>query len=422
MSNKKSQKTDLVRLRKIKRRRKITYFALLTFLFLYIPIILLASGGARPDVSVIGNGIISDYTFSEALVIREEQYIYLPFEGVFAKEASEGERVPSGYRVATVIDEAYAVKFNEMEQMGREILERKKNNNESSGIFTRDLRLIEEKISECIGTIASITNEGNLKGVEEILTKVKQLSANRDKIISGSAPVDTYTEDLAKQYDVLKKSISDKMHEVYTSKAGYISYEVDGLERVLSPQKVREFTVEELQSVIDKPEKSVIEDKKAVAILIEGNSYMLAFIFDDKQVEKLKVRGNVMLELEEMDITISTKNIEFGDSKDGKTCVFFKVNEKLSELASVRKIKAKVIFYEYKGLMVPLKSLVNMEAYPIRQVELAKVQDNWIHFIEVDVIAKNNTYAIIKSPNNKITLYDSYATKPDNLVEGQVVR
>ncbi len=422
MSDRKSGKTDLTKLRKRKRMRKFIYFTLLTFIFLYIPIVLLASGGARADISVIGNGVISDYMFSEGLVIRDEQYIYLPFEGVFTKEAAEGERVPSGYKAATVVDEAYAVKFIEMERLGREILERKKSNSEGSGIFTRDLRLIEERISECIGSIASITNEGSLRGVEEILSKVKEFSVGRDEIITGSAPADTYTEDLVEQYEVLRKSISDKMHEIYTVEPGYISYEVDGLETVLTPEIASKFTVGEMQSAIKEPGKLAVEDKKAAARLIKGNSYMLAFIFDDKQVEKLKARGSAKIEIEGLDITVSAKNIEFGESEGGKTCVYFEINEKLGELASVRKINVKVVFYEYKGLMVPIKSLVNMDAYPIRKVELAKVQDNWIHFIEVDVVAKNNTYAIIESPDNEISLYDSYATKPDNLTEGQVVR
>jgi hypothetical protein len=422
MSEGKAEKTDLSKLRRRKKIRKTIYFALLIFALLYIPVVLLASGGARADIAVIGNGVISDFETADGIVIREEEYISLPFDGVFAKDAMEGERVPAGYRIATVVDEAYSVKFEELEKMERDILDRKRDNGGGSGIFTRDLQQIEEKIAGCVSEIAASAVKGDLRGFEEALSKIEEYSSRRDAIISGNSPEDTYTRDLVEQYEVLKKGISDKMHEIYTKEPGYISYQIDGLEKVLTPANITGYTVEELQKAVKNPEDSAESDPKAVARLIKGNSYILAFVLDDKKAEKLESLNSVKIEIAEYGITVTSKDTEFGGTSDGKTCVFFKINEKLSELAPARKIGAKIIFYEHKGLMVPLNSLVNIDAYPIRQVELAKVSDNWVHFIEVEIAAKNETYAIIESPGNELALYDSYVTRPYKVSEGQVVR
>ena len=63
-----------------------------------------------------------------------------------------------------------------------------------------------------------------------------------------------------------------------------------------------------------------------------------------------------------------------------------------------------------------------MDAYPIRQVELAKVQDNWVHFIVVDVIAEGGGNAIISSPDGDLNLFDYYVVRPKKVEEGQVVK
>jgi hypothetical protein len=63
-----------------------------------------------------------------------------------------------------------------------------------------------------------------------------------------------------------------------------------------------------------------------------------------------------------------------------------------------------------------------MDAYPIRQVEIAKVQDNWVHFIEVKVIAEGGGNVIIESPDGELNLFDYYILRPKRVEEGQVVK
>ena len=72
--------------------------------------------------------------------------------------------------------------------------------------------------------------------------------------------------------------------------------------------------------------------------------------------------------------------------------------------------------------MVPIRSLLNYDAYPIRQIELAKVKENWISFMPVRILASNGTHAIIEPLEGSLNLYDYYAVNPKRVEEGQVVR
>ncbi|MFO7611054.1 MAG: HlyD family efflux transporter periplasmic adaptor subunit [Clostridia bacterium] len=419
-----NETTDLTKIKKRRKIRKIIYLALLGFLLLYVPAILLASNGARAELAIIGNGSISDSIKAEGLVLKEELVFTLPFDGVFTKEASEGERVPAGYKIASVVDEIYAVKFREMEELADEILSRKKNGDINSGIFTRDLKLIEDRIRDKVREMAVIVSTGSLAGIAELQEEIEAYSADRDAIISGSSTEDAYTGDLENRYNILRQSLADKMAGIYTDRPGYISYAADGLEGIFAPGTVFEYTVPELKAAI-KNTGGAAQAKdlgNAFARLVTGNFYTLAFVLDEKDADKLKARGSATLTIEEMGIEFMVDDIEYGDEDDGKVCVFMKTNKKLGELASARKIKAEIVFYKYTGLMVPVKSLLNMDAYPIREVEIAKVSDNWIKFITVEVVASNGSYAIIRNPAGELNLYDSYAVRPKKVEEGQVVK
>ncbi|MBN2557722.1 MAG: hypothetical protein JXB33_03090 [Clostridia bacterium] len=415
---------DIAKIKKRRKIRKIIYLALLGFLLMYVPVILLASNGARAELAIIGSGSISDSVKAEGLVLKEELVFTLPFDGVFTKEASEGERVPAGYKIASVVETIYEVKFREMEELADEILSRKKSGDINSGIFTRDLKLIEDRIRGKVREMAVIVSTGSLAGIAEIQEELEAYSADRDAIISGSSTEDAYTGDLENRYNLLRQSLADKMVEVYTDRPGYISYATDGLEGIYAPGTVAAFTVPELKAAIKNTggAAQAKEPESAFARLVTGNFYTLAFVLDEKDADKLKARGSATIIIGDMGIEFRVDDIEYGDEDEGKVCVFMKTNKKLGELASARKIEAEIIFYKYTGLMVPVKSLLNMDAYPIREVEIAKVKDNWIKFITVDVVASNGSYAIISSPDGELSLYDSYAVRPKKVVEGQVVK
>lgn len=423
MPEKESKTKDFKKIKKRKKIIKYLYLAFLLFLILYVPGILLASEGAGADIAIIGSGKIIDSIEAKGLVVRNDIIIPMPIEGVFIKEAGEGERIPAGYKIASVVEKNFEIKLKEMETLENEILSRKKNGEINSGIFTKDLILVEERIKTGIQEIASMVSSGSLENLQQIVNEINNYSHYRDEIVSGSSTTDAYTEELEAQYKILKQSLANKVKTIYTSEPGYISYWVDGYEETLNPESISELSPDELKEAIRKgSNQEEAESKGAIARLSTGNYFTIAFVLDEKDAEKLKTKGNAKLSIPEMDIEFSVSIIEFGLKMNGKVCVFFKTNKKLNELASVRTISAEIVFYEYSGLIVPVKSLLNIEAYPIRQVEIAKVQDNWVRFIVVDVIAQGGGNAIISNPDGELNLFDYYAVRPKRVIEGQVVK
>ncbi|MBN1623135.1 MAG: hypothetical protein JXN10_06600 [Clostridia bacterium] len=424
MSDKETKKDDFSKIREKHRVRKTISSLLLAFAVLYLPIVLIASGGARAEISLLTIGTISDSIEAEGLLLKEENILFLPFEGTYTQSVSEGERIPAGSTIATVVEDAYASKLRELENLANEILLRKKEGGLSSGIFTRDLKQIEEELSDNIGEIASLVATGRLDDLAYFEEEITRLESARDEIVAGSMTTDQYTEDLQRQYDVLSVSLMGKVTEIKASQPGYISFEIDGYEGTMTEEIIRGFSAEEARMAIKQFGRDSSDDNtdSPFAKLITGNSYTLVAVIDDSDADRMRGFANFELTIEKPDLSFGTNEVEFGVSQGGKTVIYIKVNKKLGELASARRINFSIQLYEYSGLMVPIRSLLNYEAYPIREVELARVKDNWIQFMSVEVLAANKTHAIIRPVEETLNLFDYYAVNPKRVEEGQVVR
>jgi len=424
MSERETKKDDLSIARKKHRTRRTISSLLLAFAVLYLPVVLIASGGARAEISLLTTGTISDSIKAEGLVLKEENRLYLPFDGTFTKSVTEGERVPAGFTIATIVEDAYAAKLKELDNLSNEILLRKKEGGLSSGIFTRDLKQIEEEISDNVGEIASLVATGRLDDLAYYEDEITRLESARDEIVSGSMTTDQYTEDLERQYNALNESLYGKVTEIKASEPGYISFEIDGYEDSITEEVLRSFSPEEVRTAIkqfskESPDKS---GNEPFAKLVTGNAYTLVTVIDEKEADRMKGLQSFVLNIEDPELSFSVNEVEYGAAQGGKTVIYIKVNKKLGELASARRISFDIQLYEYSGLMVPIRSLLNYEAYPIRQVELARVKDNWVQFINVEVLATNKTHAIIKPLEGTLNLFDYYAVNPRRVEEGQVVR
>ncbi len=78
MPEEENKTRDFKKIKKRKRIIKYLYLVFLLFLVLYVPGILLASGGAGADIAIISNGTIIDAIEAEGLVVRDEKIFTMP--------------------------------------------------------------------------------------------------------------------------------------------------------------------------------------------------------------------------------------------------------------------------------------------------------------------------------------------------------
>ncbi len=421
------KRKDMTKYIKRRKAKKIISSIAIIFLCLYIPIIIILATSSKADLAMIHNGLLKDSYKVEGIFFKEEQLYYAQFDGVFAKGANEGERVPAGYSIASIVQKDYVDLFTQLENLQEEIYLRKQNGEINSGIFTRDLKDIEEQIKVNIISITKNVNDFQLGNISGYLEQIARYHELRNEIISGLSSHDIYVEDLEKQAKLLEDSFANQISTIETVSPGIVTYMIDGLESLFNIDRVSSSTIDSFSQLLSNdysktPQLNNIVSGEPFVKMVYGNSFYIGFIVDVEQVYKLIEKEQVKIAINYPYMTVTAKNMIISEQNDKEALVFFEIDSGLNELVSTRKVTCEIIYSEYYGLKVPLSSLSNLEAYPYQNITLGLVKENWVSFIDVDIVVSDQTYAIIESKDKKISLYDFYVQKPNRVEEGQIVR
>ncbi|MFO7635852.1 MAG: HlyD family efflux transporter periplasmic adaptor subunit [Clostridia bacterium] len=343
------------------------------------------------------------------------------------KNAMEGQRVPAGHVVASIVNRQYMDVFHEIQYLGNEILLLKKNSGETSGIFTRDLKKINDDIIVLVSDIAGGLVQGDLSGFGFALANIQRNARMRNDIMVGAPTSDAYIRELSQKVVQLEKILEGNMSEIATVRPGYASYHIDGLEgefsfdamHLLSPVEVGRIIKERSPQAIVAEE---ITEGKTFMKTVNDDSFYMAFVLDNKAAGMVLSAKGMVLEADDPAVRIPLGGAILGEKDEVSTVVFFKVESKQGELTGLRRIKGKIILSEYNGLIVPVSSLVQLRSYPYKEVQLAVIKDIWVSFLDVRVVFENGTNAIIESSDGRFSLYDKYILKPDSVEEGQSIR
>ncbi|MBN2851906.1 MAG: hypothetical protein JXQ23_04135 [Clostridia bacterium] len=411
----------------VKRIKKIISILVIIFLCIYIPTIIILATSSKPDLDMLHNGEIKDSIKAEGLVLKEEQLFTASFNGLFAKGASEGEKVPAGYTIASIVQKDYIDLFNQLESLKKEILLRKQSGEINSGIFTRDLKEVEESIKQNVVEITKAIYQDRLGDIDEYLRQISRYQQFRNDIIYGLSSNDIYVEDLENQAKTLEASFKSQIDDIVTEKPGIVTYNIDGFEDQYIIGDVINYSIDEFSQLLsnktdNKNEGNEIIAGKPFVKMIYGNSYTLAFIISNDDVRRIQSKGTVSVSIEKLNLSIKSKNITYGNSDGENTIVFIEIDSKLNDLSSVRKISAEIVLSEYYGLKVQLSALTNLDAYPYQNTQLGVVKGNWVSFVDVEIVVNDDTYAIIESTEKEVSLYDYYVRKPEKVTEGQIVK
>ena len=411
----------------IRRRiKKVISVIVIAFLCIYIPTIIILATSSKPDLSMLQNGTIIDSIKSEGFIFKDEQLYYAQFEGVFAKNAVEGEKVPAGYVIASVVNKDYIELFRQLESINKEIIYKKQNSEINSGIFTRDLKEIEENIKKSINEITKMVYSNGIMDVSFYLEQINRYQEFRNEIIGGLGSNNIYIEDLETQAKQLELSFKEQIFEIETSSPGYVTYIIDGFENEYDYNNIINYSPVDLLEIMNKKieatNNSDIIAGEPFVKMIYGNSCYIAFVLTNEQVDEIKKNESVYLNIKEPSISIKSKNIIIGKSDEEKTCIYIEIDSKLNELNSIRKIEVEIILSEYTGYKVPLSSLINIDSYPYKNIQIGVVKNNYVTFVDVNILMSDGTFAIIESVDNKIALYDFYVVKAKKVEEGQIVK
>ena len=178
------------------------------------------------------------------------------------------------------------------------------------------------------------------------------------------------------------------------SENGVVSYYIDGLENVLTPDKMASLKEKDVESastdVASTRRKETVKGDPLYKMVDNTNWYVVFWVGED-DIVKYKKDAPVYLELPKGEIKGKTKEIlDNGDS----WFVILQFNRYYEDMPRIRKINTSVITAKYEGLVIANKSIT---AKGGKTGVFVKDINGEYDFTPVSVITSNGEYSLVES-------------------------
>ncbi len=365
------------------------------------------------DVFMVENGSLSEEESAVGYVIRNEIVVQgNNYKNGMMKIKTEGERVAkddSIFRYYSNNEETLTKKIQELDIKIQEAMENETN------LFSSDMKLLEKQIEE---KLFEISNLNNIQKISEYKEEVNSKITKKAKIAGDLSPQGSYIRKLIEERSSYENTLNSGAEYITAPESGIVSYRVDGLESILTPESFSTINKKFLEDLKLKTGEIVVKSEESGKIIDNFEGYIATSLQSDKAKEA-KIGDNVKLRLSNAEEI--TAKIEYITNEENSRLIIFKITNGLELLASYRKITFDVIWWSYTGLKVPNDALIketvtnkNVINNTISENNANLIQNNLVNDdigkdvyyilrnrmgytdkIIVKVLRQNNTYSII---------------------------
>ena len=400
-------------------KRKLILYILLTAVIVYIFYTIYLLIKQPTNVFTVEEGTLYQEETDIGYVIRNETVVKgNNYKNGMEQIKTEGQRASKDeniFRYYSTNEESLKQKIAELDTKIQEAMA------QDTGIFSADMKLLEEQIDEKLKEINKITDVTTLT---EYKKEIDDLITRKAKIAGDLSPKGSYLNGLIEERKQYESGLNSGAEYVKAPMSGIVSYKVDGLEETLTPNNFGNINKEFLEDLNLQTGKIVATSDEAGKIIDNFCCY-IATISSSNEAKQAKIGDKIKVRLSnnaEVPATITS----IANETDDDILLILQVNEQIEELTNYRKISFDLIWWDETGLKVPNQAIVeeNELNYVVRN------RAGYLSKILVKITEKGDKYSIVtayttdelkelgftsEEINNykKITLYDEIILNPD---------
>jgi len=380
------------------RFRFFIFLAMIVILLLY----LINSILTPPLYDTVKYGEITSWDQCEGLVIRQEKAYTAPDYGKVDFFVSKGQLVNKDELLAVIYKDGYDHKLIDNLYNIRQKIWDYQNKNIVQEIMDSDFDKIEKDIDSIVYTMQYSIQNDEFYDMEKYENQLRGLLDRKKEILDKKESASKYLEQLYNQEEAIENQLKEWKVEITTPESGIISFGLDGLENIITPNDIDYLTVEQYlafrdHKALELDKESSYVDVPLFKIVVPDKWYIVSLIphkntfYEQGDTLNLKIPG-----LSEE--TISAKVYKVDYLKDS-TLVILEIIENIESVIEARYIHIE-IGISAEGLMVPAKAIINKNHRTGVKIE----RNGDIKFIEVKVKAFDDDWAIIEKVNDNDTL------------------
>ncbi len=394
---------------------------LILLVIIFISIVLnFRSRHEKTDVALLSSAVSSKEL--SGVFIRSEEVRYYSGNGIISYKVADGGKLGNDTVIAEVYaDDAQIGRNREIEKLTRELDILRKIQNPGTTESAQPSTLsasIEESYRSLIYSRDMGDYETLKRNMEDLLVDMSTYQIITKQVSGFNQQITDINAELA-----LLKSESVKPIETIKSprSAYFVSY-CDGYETELTPDKLDQLTIAQLNSITDRRS----DDRQIVGKLIDGFGWYLAGVIDNSKKE-FAIGNSVKLKFDSSADTFRGVIKDIRDEGDAsRSIIIIECSQFNYDLVKHRVEKCEIIKGEYRGLKVPRKAIrfadvteVTSEAPASEDAEPATTVVNCkgvyimkgeqVTFKKIDVIYEGSDYvlsAVHEEDGSYLSLYD----------------
>ena len=355
-----------------------------------------------PLYDTVKYGEITTWDHGQGLVIRQERaYPTSEYYGKVDFFVSKGQEVKEDELLAIVYKEGYDSKLIvELYNIKQKIWDYQ-NKNLVQEIMDNDFEKIENNINTILYTIQYNIQKDEIHSMGIYENQLRGLLDRKKEILDKKDSTSKYLEQLYSQEKEIENKLEEWKIEIKAPESGFISFELDGLENIISPKDIDYLTVEQFLSLRDHKPLVLDTENHLLEIplfkIVSSNKWYIVSLIPHKNIfyEQGDTLSLKLLGLSEEIINAQVYKVDYIDDS---TLVVLEMVDSIESVLEVRNIHIE-IGIKAEGLMIPREAII----YKNNKTGVKIDHNGDIKYIEVKVKALDDDWAIIeKAKDNDI--------------------
>ena len=217
------------------------------------------------------------------------------------------------------------------------------------------MKLLENQIDEKIENISKITDVAKLT---EYKKQIENLVTKKAKTAGESSPKGSYLRQLIEERKKYESELNSGAEYVKAPMSGIVSYRVDGLEEILTPNNFGALSKEYLEGLDLKTGKIVATNEECGKVIDNFTCY-IATITSSEEAKQAKVGDKVKVRLSN-NTQVGAEITNIINEEDEDIIIILKLKNQIEELINYRKITFDLIWWDASGLKVPNQAIVKI--------------------------------------------------------------
>lgn len=291
---------------------------------------------------------VGDGVTVSGFVVRSEE-VLVSNSPIVVCELTEGERVGGGQRVATGYQSGSARENRE------ELNSLKKQRDQlayaAEGSDSSNAATLDGEIADMIVSFSVQTSQQRFSAARATASELEPLVLRRSVSGDDSALIRQRISDIDQRISVLSAQTSTGATAITVAESGYFSEQADGLERILTPERVQTMSLSELRA-LEEGEYSVPDH--AIGRLIQGQKWYFIAEIPQARAEQCEEGDRLTVNFADGALQGLRMRVErLGAVEDGSCVIVLSCEKMLQNVTALRRQTVDIVFDTYEGLRVP---------------------------------------------------------------------